>query len=137
MTKVLIADDEPDILEVMARKIKAEGYAVVMARDGQEAWDKIGQEKPDVILLDLIMPKMDGYAVLEKLRQEPVAKKWAPVIIVSAQGELTDIRRGFDLEADHYITKPCRIEDVLNGIRLMVKLIPQRMDAAEEKDHLA
>jgi len=137
VTKVLIADDEPDILEVMARKIKAEGYAVVMARDGQEAWDKIGQEKPDVILLDLIMPKMDGYAVLEKLRQEPVAKKWAPVIIVSAQGELTDIRRGFDLEADHYITKPCRIEDVLNGIRLMVKLIPQRMDAAEEKDHLA
>jgi len=130
--KVLIADDEPDILDSMARRLKSEGYQVLTARDGQEAWEKVCRTSPDIILLDLIMPKMDGYAVLEKLRKEPVGKKWAPVIIVSAQGEIPDIRRGFDLEADHYITKPCRMEDVLKGIQLMVKLIPQRKDSNEE-----
>ena len=130
--KVLVADDEPDILNVMTRRIRTEGYDVITAADGQEAWEKICRDNPDIILLDLIMPKMDGYVILEKLRKRPVGKKWAPVIIVSAQGELADIRRGFDLEADHYITKPCRMEDVLKGVQLMVKLIPQRKDSSEE-----
>ena len=130
--KVLVADDEPDILDAMAHRLRSEGYEVLTARDGQAAWDTICRSNPDIILLDLIMPKLDGYAVLEKLRKEPVGKKWAPVIIVSAQGEISDIRRGFDLEADHYITKPCRMGDVLKGIQLMVKLIPQRKDSTEE-----
>ena len=132
MIKILIADDEPDVLEVMARRIRSEGYEVVSASDGQDAWDKICRTDPDIILLDLIMPKMDGYAVLKQLRKNPPTKKWAPVIIVSAQSELSDIRKGFDLEADHYITKPCRMDDVIKGIQLMLKLIPQRKTSPEE-----
>jgi len=127
--KVLMADDEPDILRVMARKVREAGYEVVTARDGQEAWELIDEHQPDIILLDLIMPRMDGYAFLEKLHKEKT--KCPPVIIISAQGELKDIRKGFSLEADHYITKPCQMEDVLKGIRLMVKLIPQRKDSED------
>lgn len=124
--KVLIADDEESILGIMANKVAAQGYAVVTARDGQEAWDKIVSENPDVIILDIAMPKMDGWSVLHKLRSEPPSKKWQPVIIVSVLGEMDNVQKGLDLEADHYLTKPCRIEDVLKGIRLMVSLIPVR-----------
>lgn len=123
--KVLMADDEPDILTVMAKRVKAAGYDVVTAVDGEDAWEKIVAENPDVILLDLTMPKLEGFALLKRLREKPPTLKWQPVIIVSAREELADIQQGFSLEADHYLTKPCNMDDVLNAIRLMVKLIPQ------------
>ena len=129
--KILIADDEPEILRVMEKKIKAEGYQVVTAGDGLEAWAKICGEHPDVILLDLTMPGLDGFAVLEKLRAQPATKKWQPVIIVSAREELEDMKKGFSMEADHYITKPCQMEDILKAIKLMLNLLPQRKPPSE------
>ena len=129
--KVIMADDELDILDIMARKVRMEGYDVVTANDGLQAWDLIVSESPDVILLDLTMPGMDGYSVLKKLREHPPSSKWQPVIIVSGLNELGDMQKGFSLEADHYITKPCRIEDILKAIRLMVSLIPHRKSPAE------
>ena len=124
--KILIADDEDVILEIMARKIASQDYEVITAKDGQEAWAKIVGELPDVIILDLNMPKMDGWAVLSHLRANPPTKRWQPVIIVSAQNEVESFKKGMDLEADHYLTKPCSIEDILKAIRLMLSLIPQR-----------
>jgi len=124
--KILIADDEDVILEIMAKKIASQHYEVITAKDGQEAWSKIVTDLPDVIILDLDMPKMDGWAVLSQLRSNPPTKRWQPVIIVSAQNELDDFKKGVNLEADHYLTKPCPIEDILKAIRLMLSLIPQR-----------
>lgn len=129
--KVLIADDEEDILDVMSKKVSSAGYTVISARDGQDAWEKIGHENPDIILLDLTMPRLDGFAVLKMLRESPPSEKWIPVIIISALGELEDMKRGFDLEADHYLNKPCQMEDVIKGIRLMTSLIPQRKSKFE------
>lgn len=131
--KVLIADDENDILDIMEKKIAQAGYTVVVAHDGEEAWEKIKNEVPDVIVLDLNMPKMDGLTVLKNLRENPPTKQWQPVIIVSARGELEDMQKGFSMEADHYITKPCNMDAVLNGIRLMVNLIPQRKSKFESE----
>ena len=130
--KVLIADDEKDVLEIMKKKVSAAGYDVVAAYDGEEAWMKIVEESPDVILLDLTMPKLDGLDLLRRLRQNPPSKKWQPVIIISARGELEDMKKGIDLEADHYLSKPCDMELVLKGIRLMVSLIPQRKLQADK-----
>jgi DNA-binding response OmpR family regulator len=124
--KILIADDEDLVLEIMARKIASQDYEVITAKDGQEAWGKIVSDDPDIIILDLNMPKMDGWAVLSQLRQNPPTKRWQPVIIVSAQNELASFQKGMTMEADHYLTKPCQIEDVLRSIRLMLSLIPQR-----------
>ncbi len=129
--KVLMADDEPDVLGVMAKRIKSAGYEVITAVDGEEAWDKIVAEDPDIILLDLTMPKLEGFEVLKRLREKPPTKKWQPVIIVSGREELKDIQQGFTLEADHYLTKPCNMDDVLNAIRLMAKLIPQHKAIGE------
>ena len=126
VTKILMADDEDTVLEIMARKIASQGYEVITAKDGQEAWAKITSDMPDIIVLDLNMPKMDGWAVLSRLRQNPPTKRWQPVIIVSAQGELESFKKGVNLEADHYLTKPCQIDDILKAIRLMLSLIPQR-----------
>ena len=87
---------------------------------------KIVNELPDIIILDLNMPKMDGWAVLSQLRHNPPTRRWQPVIIVSAQNELESFKKGVNLEADHYLSKPCQIEDILKAIRLMLSLIPQR-----------
>ena len=129
--KVLMADDEQDTLELMSKKIRMEGYEVITATDGLQAWDLIVSESPDIILLDLTMPGMDGFAVLKKLREHPPSEKWQPVIIVSGLNELADMQKGFSLEADHYLTKPCRIDEILKAIRLMIRLIPQRKSKTE------
>lgn len=131
LIKILMADDEPDVLQVMAKRVAAEGFQVVTASDGQDAWEKIRQENPDIIILDLTMPKLDGFGVLKALRENPPFPKWQPVIIVSARSELTDMQRGFSLEADHYISKPCKVDDILKGIKLMLNLIPQRKTKGE------
>lgn len=123
--KILIADDEDVVLEILAKKIASQDYEVITAKDGQEAWSKIVSEFPDIIILDLVMPKMDGWTLLRQLRQNPSTKRWQPVIIVSALNELENFKKGMDLEADHYLTKPCPSEDILKAIRLMLSLIPQ------------
>ena len=124
--KVLMADDEANVLEIMARKIASAGFEVVTASDGKQAWEKIQSENPDVVLLDLMMPLMDGFAVLSQLRTNPPSKKWIPVIIISAMDEVQNMQKSFDLQADHYLIKPCRIEDILKAVKLMISLIPLR-----------
>lgn len=124
---ILIADDEVDVLEVMAKKIKAEGYEVITAEDGEIAWNLIKKHNPDIIVLDLNMPYMHGFEVLKLIRENPVRLKWQPVIIVSAQNELNDMKQGYSLEADHYIAKPCSMVDVVKAIKLMESLIPRRI----------
>ncbi|HBG61445.1 MAG: hypothetical protein A2Y03_01385 [Omnitrophica WOR_2 bacterium GWF2_38_59] len=124
--KILVADDEKEVLDIMARKIQEQGYDVVKASDGNDALEKIIREAPDVILLDINMPGRNGFEILKDVRENPTASKWQPVIIVSACNELDDLRKGYKLQADHYITKPCSIEDIIKAIKLMVSLIPQR-----------
>ena len=129
--KILIADDEASILEIMEKKIAREGFEVVTAADGVIAWEKIQLTAPDVVVLDLTMPNMDGLEVLKNLGENPPRGKWIPVIIVSALGEVADLEKGMSLQADHYLVKPCPVEEILRGIRLMLSLIPQRKSETE------
>lgn len=132
--KILMADDEPEVLEIMSKKITQEGYDVIPALDGQEAWEKIQSESPDVVLLDLNMPKMNGFEVLKALRDHPSSEKWQPVIIISTRGELEDIQKGLSLEAEHYLVKPCSVDSILKAIQLVAKLIPQHKSPSELED---
>lgn len=133
--KILIADDEPDILQITDKKISQKGYDVITAADGEEAWQKIQDESPDIVILDLNMPKKNGFEVLQELRKNPPEEKWQPVIIVSARTELDDVKKGLSLEAEHYITKPCSIDDILKAIRLMAALLPQHKSPSETKNN--
>jgi DNA-binding response OmpR family regulator len=123
--KLLIVDDEEDIANALKSRFLREGYKVVLAFDGEEALEKVKSENPDIILLDLILPKLNGFDVLKEIRQN-YNDKWRPVIILSVKGDLESLKKGYDLEADLYLTKPCAVEHILHGIKTMISLLPQR-----------
>ena len=100
--KILIVDDEKNIVDIIAFNLKKEGYTVITAADGEEGVQKAMEENPDLILLDIMMPKLDGYRVLKTLRENSNI----PVIILSAKGDDSDKILGLDMGADDYITKP-------------------------------
>lgn len=121
--KVLIADDEKELVDFLRGALVREGFDVVVASDGQEAKDRITEEEPDLILLDLIMPRVAGWEVLKWLREEKRSK--IPTIIVSAKDQMDDIKKGYALEANYYIIKPVRIKDIVSGIRTILALPPE------------
>jgi len=125
--KILIVDDDKDIIEMLKKRLSQEGYEVVVAFDGEEALIKVKEDNPDIILLDLVLPKLNGFEVLKEVR-EKFKDKWRPVIIISAKTELDSVKTCYRLEADHYLTKPCTMENLLRGIRTMISLIPLRQD---------
>jgi len=124
--KILIVDDEKDVIDFVQHRLLRENYEVVIARDGEEALLKVKENDPDIILLDLVMPKLNGFEVLKAVREQ-FNDKWRPVIIVSANEELEALKKCYGLEADHYLTKPCTMETLLNGIQTMISLIPLRI----------
>jgi len=129
--KILIADDDKGFLRMISKKITEKGYEVITAANGTEALEMIRKEVPDVIILDVTMPQMDGLTVLSELRKKPASAHWQPVIMVSGHTELDDLRKAYELDADHYITKPCKPEDIQKVMELMVRLIPRRQKDGE------
>lgn len=123
--KLLVADDEKDTVASLKSKLVREGYEVSIAFDGEEALMRVKENDPDVILLDLIMPKINGFEVIKEIR-EKYTDRWRPIIIISAKAELESVKKCYGLEADHYLTKPCSFENILRGIETMLSLIPAR-----------
>lgn len=124
--KLLLVDDEKDMVEVVKKRLTQEGYEVVVAFNGEEALEKIKTDNPDIILLDLMLPRFNGFEVLKEIR-EKYKDKWRPVIIISARAEIESLEKCYGMEADHYLTKPCSMENILQGIRTMISLIPARI----------
>jgi DNA-binding response OmpR family regulator len=104
MAKILIVEDDRFLRELIARKLKNEGYEVLEAVDGEEGLKKIKEEKPDLILLDLILPGIDGFEVLAKTKEDPNVAQ-IPVIILSNLGQREEIERGLKLGAIDYLIK--------------------------------
>jgi len=123
--RLLVVDDEKDIADPLARILSREGYQVSVAYDGEEALSRIKDNDPDVILLDLMLPKLNGFEVLQRIREKH-NERWRPVIIISAQQDLETTRKCYHMEADQYLTKPCSTENILRGLRTLISLIPQR-----------
>ena len=103
--KVLIADDEPDILEILKYNLEKENYQVTTAKDGNEALDKAKQHQPDLIVLDMMMPRKNGMEVCELLRAQPQFKDTLIMFLTALSDEATQLR-GFSTGADDYVTKP-------------------------------
>jgi DNA-binding response OmpR family regulator len=103
--QVLVADDDSDILELVSFRLDRAGYDVLKASDGEEALRVATDEVPDLIVLDVMMPKLDGYAVTRRLRATPETAG-IPVILLTARVQEADIARGFDAGADDYLKKP-------------------------------
>lgn len=119
MVKVLIADDEPNILMSLEFLMKKEGYRVYIARDGGEAYELIQQEKPDLLLLDIMMPRMDGYELCRFVKQTDEYQH-AKVIFLSAKSKEADIQEGYDAGADMYLPKPFSTRELVSKINQLM-----------------
>lgn len=111
--KVLVVDDEKNIVTIIAFNLKKEGYEVVTASDGEEGIRKTFEEKPDLILLDIMMPKVDGYEACKKIREHYDT----PIIMLTARAEEVDKVLGLELGADDYVTKPFGIRELMARVK--------------------
>lgn len=117
--KILIVDDEKNIVNIIAFNLKKEGYTVVTASDGEEGVAKAFSEDPDLILLDIMMPKMDGYEACRKIRE----KKHTPIIMLTARAEEIDKVLGLELGADDYVTKPFGVRELMARVKANLRKV--------------
>ena len=112
--RILVVDDEPRYLRLMEANLTTEGYQVLKASNGQEAVDKVAAYQPDLVLLDIMMPVLDGFGACERIREFSTV----PIIVVTARGEENARVRGLDLGADDYIVKPFSATELLARVGL-------------------
>lgn len=115
-TSVLVVDDEPQVVWMLRFSLEAEGYETLSARDGATALDEIREHHPKLMLLDVMMPVMDGWTVLEHLKAFPAADR-PKVVVVSARASLRDKAKAIELGADAFIAKPFSVDDLLRTVR--------------------
>jgi two-component system alkaline phosphatase synthesis response regulator PhoP len=127
--RILVVDDDPDVLEAIGIALEANGYEVVTANDGLEGLDKLKDERPDLMILDLLMPKMDGFEVCKELK-DPRRAKYAhiPIIILSSVREEASRRRyeletGLQLDVDDYVEKPIEHTILLERVKKILKKV--------------
>ena len=116
---VLVADDDPDIRSLVTLRLERSGYEVVAAGDGEQALAAALERAPDLALLDVMMPKLDGYEVTERLRQEE-ATRHLPVILLTARVQETDIARGVEAGADDYVKKPFSTSELRDRVQAVL-----------------
>ncbi|MRR11048.1 response regulator [bacterium] len=115
MSRVLIADDEPHIRRLVSFTLGKGGFEIIEATDGGEAWDLARSELPDIVLLDVMMPVMTGYEVLEKLKADPATRD-IPVVMLSAKSQQTEVQAGLAGGACEYICKPFTPKDLVQRV---------------------
>lgn len=120
MPKILLIEDQPQMRENVALILELNGFDVTTAADGRQGVIKAREERPDLILCDVMMPELDGYGVLHLLRKEE-SMRAVPFIFLTAKGEKQEQRTGMNLGADDYLTKPCSEADLLSAIQVRLR----------------
>lgn len=118
--RILVVEDETQLVDLMKMRLEANNYEVITAYDGQEALEKTRREKPDLIILDLMLPKMDGYKVCGLLKKDTRYAK-IPIVMFTARAQEGDIKLGEELGADAYITKPFEPQVLLSKIKELLE----------------
>ena len=127
--RILIVEDELPMRTVLHDALSGQGYRVIVANDGQAGLDKALSDKPDLILLDVMMPRIDGFAVCAQLRKLMQA---VPVLMLTAKGRIEDRVRGLDAGADDYLAKPFSREELLARVRALLRRTQREMQALKE-----
>lgn len=118
--KVLIVDDEPNIVISLEFLMKKEGFEVAVANDGDEALARVASFQPDLILLDVMMPKKSGFEVCETLRADP-ARSALKIIMLTAKGRETEVAKGLGMGADAYMTKPFSTKELVAQVKTLLR----------------
>jgi len=119
-TKILIVDDELDTLLPLKRALEMEGYNIIEAQDGLDALEKVRSEIPDLVLLDLMLPRLNGFEVCQRLKQAE-ATSYIPIIMLTAKGETSDKVEGIEIGADDYVTKPFDLAELKARIKAVLR----------------
>jgi len=127
--KILAVDDEKAIVRLVQVNLEREGYEVVTAYDGREALEKVASERPDLVVLDVMMPYMDGFEVLQQLKKDPNTRD-IPVIMLTAKAQDADVFRGWQSGVDCYLTKPFNPME----LKAFVKRVFKSLDDEQEGD---
>ena len=122
MSRILIVEDDLAILRGLKDNLEYESYEVLTATDGEEGYSLIREKKPDLIILDLMLPKMSGYELCRKVREEGLT---TPILMLTARGEEVDRVLGLDLGADDYVTKPFSVPELLARLRAILRRVRQ------------
>ena len=123
--KVLIVDDDINICELLRLYVEKEGFSAIVANDGVAAVDMFKQNSPDLILLDIMLPKLDGWQVCREIRKNSVV----PIIMLTAKGEVFDKVLGLELGADDYVTKPFETKEIIARIKAVLRRTKQQSDS--------
>jgi DNA-binding response OmpR family regulator len=116
---ILVADDEEDLRELVTYRLTRSGYRVIGAGDGQEALELAAERAPDLMVLDVMMPKLDGYELTRRVRAEEALSS-IPVILLTARSQESDIDRGFEVGADDYLKKPFNPDELVARVRAVL-----------------
>jgi DNA-binding response OmpR family regulator len=116
---IMVVDDNPDIVTIVKTILEVKGYGVQSAFSGQEVFNLLLEQKPDLIILDIMMPQMDGLEVLTRLKEDS-GTATIPVILLTAKVQYEDVLGGYKMGADYYITKPFTSTQLINGINLLL-----------------
>lgn len=127
MAHVLLVDDEPDILLLVRINLEARGHRVTVAPDGEKALQRIAADRPDLVVLDVMMPVLDGWGVLENLEREGIE---IPVVVVSAKQSPSDTRKALELGADQHVGKPFDLRALVGAVDLHLSRTPEERRAA-------
>ena len=119
--RILVVDDEPGIVEIVRVNLECEGYAICKAFDGQEGWRKVRSEKPDLVIVDIMMPKMNGLELLERIKADPHICG-VPVIMLTVRAEDMDVIQALEKGAVEYLTKPF---DPIDLVRTVKKILEE------------
>ena len=121
--RILLVDDEPSIVKMVGKRLEVEGFDVLIAMDGQDGLAKAQAEHPDLIILDLMLPKLNGYEVCTMLKQDARYQKM-PIILFTAKAQEKDEKLGMECGADAYVRKPFRAQELLERIRALLGASP-------------
>ena len=130
--KILIVDDAVDTVELLKKRLRFEGYATAEAYDGEEGLKLVAEYNPDLIILDVLMPKLDGYEVCQRLKSDENTK-YIPILMLTAKDEVEDKVKGLDIGADHYLAKPFDYKEVSARVRSLVATKAAREKLVEEE----
>lgn len=126
--KILVADDEKDIVELVAFNLEREGFAVCRAYDGQKAWEMVNTAKPDLVILDLMMPGLPGMEVCGRIRRQKTTAS-LPIIMLTAKSDPVDKILGLEIGADDYLTKPFHVRELIARVRAVLRRSERPDDA--------
>jgi DNA-binding response OmpR family regulator len=115
-TTILVVDDEPDLIEIVRFRLEKDGYKVLSAGDGRAGLAAAIEKSPDLVVLDVMMPGLDGFEVLFQMKNNPKTKD-TPVVMLTAKTDMSSISKGWGMDVDNYVTKPFNVDDLAKTVK--------------------